>query len=94
MPVGEPPKLNILLPSWLLPAKLNMSPTAPEGPEPNAVIDTKKSNSANALNVSFVPAVNVISPLDVNVPVNCLLTLKLVSDTPELEVVFKVLIVW
>ena len=77
----------------LLPVKLKTSPTAPVPPEPVVIIETEKSFSNNDTNVSFVPLVIVTSPFDDNVPVKCLLTAKFVSVTPELFVVFKVLIV-
>ena len=73
-----------------MPDKLNTSPTAPEVPAPNDIIETVKSNSASELNVSFVPAVIVTSPFEDNVPVKFLLTEKLVSVIPEFVAVFKV----
>ena len=67
LPVGEPVKLNIVSPSWLLPDKLKVSPTAPVPPEPVVIIDTEKSSFAKEANVSFVPAEMVASPFDDNV---------------------------
>ena len=84
---------NITEPSWLLPVILNTSPAAPEPPEPVDTIETMKSFSATPLNVSLDEQVIVISPSDDNVPVNCLLIFSDVSTTPELAVVFKVLVV-
>ena len=40
LPDGEPANANMTCDSWLLPAKLNTSPTAPVPPEPVAVIVT------------------------------------------------------
>ena len=77
----------------MFPDKLNTSPTAPVPPEPVVIIDTEKSLSNKAVNVSFVPAVMVASPFDDKVWVKFLLTAKLVSVIPELAVVFNVLIV-
>ena len=89
LPVGEPPNVKIGLLAWLLPDKLK---TSPEIPEPLLDIsDTTKSFSAKLENTSFVPAVIVAEPEE-RVAVKCRLTLKLVSVIPELEVVFKVLI--
>ena len=93
LPVGEPVRLNIVSPSWLLPDKFKVSPTPPVPPEPVVIIDTEKSLSAKEANVSFVPAVIVASPFDESVAVNCLLTLKFVSVCPEFAVVFNVLTV-
>ena len=93
LPVGEPPKLNIASPSWLLPDKFKVSPTAPVPPEPVDITDTEKSLRDNEANVSFVPAEIVISPFDDKSPLNCLLTLKFVSVWPAFVVVFNVLTV-
>ena len=60
----------------------------PEEPEPVAIIETEKSFSNKAANVSLVPAVIVASPFDDNVCTKCLLTLKFVSVIPEFIVVF------
>ena len=84
---------KITEPSWLLPVILNTSPAAPEPPEPVDTIETMKSFSATPLNVSLDEQVSVKSPSDDNVPVNCLLTFYDVSTTPELAVVFNVLVV-
>ena len=67
LPVGEPVKLNIVSPSWLLPVKFNVSPTAPVPPEPVVIIETEKSLLEFEANVSFVPADIVASPFDDNV---------------------------
>ena len=93
LPDGEPDNVNIGSPSWLLPLKLNTSPTPPEEPAPVDIIETEKSFSNKAANVSLVPAVIVASPFDDNVCTKCLLTLKFVSVIPELISVFNVLIV-
>ena len=90
LPVGEPCKLNIASPSWLLPDKFKVSPTAPVPPPPVAIIDTAKSLFDNEAKVSFVPAEIVISPFDDKSPLNCLLTLKFVSVWPEFVAVFNV----
>ena len=90
LPVGEPPKLNIVSPSWLLPDKFKVSPTAPVPPEPVDITDTAKSLFDNEEKVSLVPAEIVISPFDDKSPLNCLLTLKLVSVCPAFVVVFSV----
>ena len=75
------------------PVTLKTSPATPvDEPPPAVITETIVSASAAETNVSFVPAVNVTSPSEDNVPVNCLLTLKLVSDTSELAVVSNVLI--
>ena len=66
---------------------------APEPPEPVDTTETIKSTSATPLNVSLDEHVIVISPADDKVPVNCLLTFTVVSTTPELAVVFNVLVV-
>ena len=93
LPVGEPDNVKIASPSWLLPDKFKTSPTEPVPPEPVDIIVTEKSSVFNEANVSFVPDVIDISPFDDNVPVKFLLTLKLVSVTKLLLVVFSVLIV-
>ena len=93
LPVGEPAKVNIVCAKWLLPVKLNTSPTEPVLPPPVVIIETEKSDSAKPANVSFVPAVIEASPLPDNVAVKCLLIAKFVSVIPEFKVVFNVLIV-
>ena len=93
LPVGEPPKVNIICDWWLSPLKLNTSPTAPVLPPPTVIIETEKSFSAKPENVSFVPAVIEASPFPDNVAVKCLLIEKFVSVIPEFKVVFNVLIV-
>ena len=71
LPVGDPPKANIGSPSWLLPDKLKTSPTEPVPPEPVVIMVTVYLAWFNPTKVSFVPAVNVVSPLDDNVAVSC-----------------------
>ena len=92
-PEGEPPNTKIGSLSWLLPLVFNVSPTAPEPPPPVDIIDIEKSPSSWEAKISFVPAVIDKSPFEDNVPVNCRLTLKLVSVKFEFDIVFKVLTV-
>ena len=93
LPVGEPPNVKIASLSWLLPVVFKVSPTAPVLPAPVVIIDIAKSSSSWAVKISFVPAVIDKSPFDDNVPVNCRLTVKLVSVKFELLAVNNVLTV-